>query len=296
MKLLRTPEDRFASLPDYPFEPHYTDIGGIRIHHVEAGPADGAVVLMLHGEPTWSYLYRHMLPVLAEAGLRAIAPDLVGFGRSDKPAEVRDYSYAAHVEWVSEWIRANALENITLVCQDWGSLIGLRIVAEQPERFARVVAANAFLPTGDQGAPLAFRTWQAFARFTPILPIGAIVRAGTVRKLPRDIVRAYKAPFPDETYKAGARAFPVLVPTRSDDPATPANRRAWAALRDFDRPFLTVFGERDPIFRGLDRVLQRHVRGAAGQPHQTLRGAGHFIQEDRGVELARITAQFVASA
>ena len=295
MKVLRTPDERFEGLDAYPYPPRYTDIGGLRMHHVEAGPSSGAPVLLLHGEPTWSYLYRHMLPVIAAAGHRAIAPDLIGCGRSDKPASTRDYSYEAHVAWMAAWIEANALTGITLVCQDWGSLIGLRLVAEHPGRFARVVVANGFLPTGDRPLPLAFKLWQAFARFSPLFPVRAIVRAGCARRVSREALRGYAAPFPSGKYKAAVRAFPRIVPSSPNDPAAPANRRAWELLREWRKPFLTAFGSGDPIFRGFDRILQQRIPGAAGQSHQLLRGAGHFIQEDAGPELAEIVVRFIAS-
>jgi haloalkane dehalogenase len=293
MRILRTPDERFAGLPDYPFPPHYTEVDGLRIHHVEQGPADADPVLLLHGEPTWSYLYRHMIPVLAAAGHRAVAPDLVGFGRSDKPAERSAYTYERHVEWIKAWIAARGLRRITLVGQDWGSLIGLRLVAELPDRFARVVIANGFLPAGERRAPPVFRVWKAFARWSPWFPVGRIVQAGSATRLPREVVAAYDAPFPSAEYKAGARMFPLLVPLEPDHPAAPANRRAWEALERWEKPFLTAFGDRDPIFRGADRTLQRRIPGAAGQPHTTIRGAGHFIQEDRGPELARTVADFI---
>lgn len=294
MHALRTPDERFRDLPEYPWGPRYTEVSGLRVHHVEDGPPGADPVLMLHGEPTWSYLYRRVIPVLAAAGHRAVAPDLVGFGRSDKPAHRGDHTYGRHVQWMKEWMAALDLRRVTLVCQDWGSLIGLRLVTEVPERFARVVVANGFLPTGDQRTPWLFRAWQLFGGYSPWLPAGRIVQAATVRRLPREVRRAYDAPFPGDEYKAGAHAFPLLVPTTPDDPGTPANRRAWAALGAWERPFLTVFGDRDPIFAGLDRVLQRHVPGATGQPHAVLRGAGHMIQEDRGEELGGIVADFIA--
>ncbi|HYO75079.1 MAG TPA: haloalkane dehalogenase [Thermoanaerobaculia bacterium] len=293
MKVLRTPDARFDNLVDYPFPPRYTDLGGLRMHHVELGPSSGAPVLLLHGEPTWSYLYRHMLPVIAAAGHRAIAPDFIGCGRSDKPASRRDYSYAAHVDWTAAWIEANGLTGITLVCQDWGSLIGLRVVAEHPERFARVVVANGFLPTGDRPLPLAFKLWQAFARFSPVFPVRAIVRAGCARKPSREALRGYAAPFPSGRYKAAVRAFPRIVPSSPNDPAAPANRRAWEVLRQWQKPFLTAFAANDAIFRGFDRILQQRIPGAHGQSHQVLRGAGHFIQEDAGPELAEIVVKFM---
>lgn len=295
MRILRTPDERFAALPDYPFAPHYTEVDDLRIHHVEEGPAEADPVLMLHGEPTWSFLYRKMIPIVAAAGHRAIAPDLVGFGRSDKPAERADYTYERHVEWIKDWLRALDLRRITLVCQDWGSLIGLRLVAEEPERFARVVVANGYLPTGDGKLPWFFRVWQAFARRSPWFPIGGIVRLGCWTRLPRAVVAAYEAPFPSAEFEAGARAFPPMVPTGPDDPAAAANRRAWETLSAWEKPFLTAFSDRDPIFRGADQALQKRIPGAAGQPHTTIRGAGHFLQDDRGEELARVVVDWIAA-
>lgn len=293
MDALRTPDERFADLPDFPWEPVYTEVDGLRMAHVEAGPADGAVVLLLHGEPTWSYLYRHMMPLLADAGLRAIAPDLIGFGRSDKPRRIADYSYQRHVDWLWAWMEAQALRDITLFCQDWGSLLGLRIAGEHPERFARIVVGNGMLPTGDRGVPMAFHLWRSFARHAPVFPIGRIVDVGSARKLTPAERRAYDAPYPNARYKAGARAFPALVPITPDDPAAPANRAAWAALGNFHKPFLTVFGAGDPILGRADRALQTHIPGAAGQAHDRLPG-GHFIQEDQGPELARRIIALIA--
>jgi haloalkane dehalogenase len=294
VKILRTPDERFANLPGFPFEPRYTEVDGLRIHHVEAGT--GPTVLLLHGEPTWSFLYRRMITLLAAAGCRAIAPDLVGFGRSDKPASTADYSYAAHVRWMWSWIEAQGLRDITLFGQDWGSLIGLRLAAEHDDRFARIVIANGFLPTGDRPASFAFKAWRAFARFAPRLPIGWIVRAGSATRLPREVVAAYEAPFPDESYKAGAHVFPRLVPTRPDDPAAPANREAWARLGRWEKPFLTAFGKRDPILGRADRPLQKHVPGARGRAHRSIAHASHFVQEDASEELAALTAEFVHTA
>lgn len=291
MKILRTPDERFADLPNFPYEPTYTDLGGLRMAHVEHG--SGPVVLMLHGEPTWSFLYRQMIPIFADSGFRAVAPDLIGFGRSDKPAAMTDYSYAAHVCWTLAWMDAQALTDITLVCQDWGSLIGLRLAAEHPDRFARIVVANGFLPTGDRRAPAAFRIWRAFARYSPVFPIGKIVQSGTTRHLQPEVVAAYDAPFPSSEYKAGARIFPRLVPTEPGDPAAPANRAAWQALGRWTKPFLTAFGKKDPILGFADRVLQEHVPGADGQPHREIAQASHFVQEDAGEELARITTDWI---
>jgi haloalkane dehalogenase len=250
---------------------------------------------LLHGEPSWSYLYRHMIPVLVAAGLRAVAIDLVGFGRSDKPARRDDYTYAAHVDWTWAAIEAVGLDDITLVGQDWGGLIGLRLVGEHPERFARVVAANTYLPTGDGHPGDAFLAWQRYSQDTPELRVGRIVSGGCVTNLVPEVVAAYDAPFPDETYKAGARQFPLLVPTTPDDPAAPANRAAWNALRGFRRPFLCAFSDSDAITRGADALLRAEVPGAERQPHTTIAGAGHFLQEDKGAEFAQVIVDFVGS-
>jgi haloalkane dehalogenase len=293
MRVLRTPEERFVDLPDYPFAPHWTELAdGLRMHHVDEGPSGADPVLMLHGEPSWSYLYRRMIPVFADAGFRAVAPDLIGFGKSDKPANRGDYSYQSHLDWLTEWLSALDLRRITLVCQDWGSLLGLRLAAEQPDRFDRIVVANGFLPTAERKAPAAFHVWRAFALHTPVLPIGRIVAVGTRRRLSKAERAAYDAPFPSRAYKAGARAFPALVPTTPDDPAVPANREAWRRLGEWEKPFLTLFGAGDPILGSADRPLQEHVPGAAGQPHARVRG-GHFVQEDAGEEIVRRTVAWI---
>lgn len=294
MQALRTPESRFEGLPDYPFAPHFVEVDGLRMHYVDEGPADARPVLLLHGEPSWSYLYRHMIPPLAAAGHRVIAPDLVGFGKSDKPASKSAYTYARHVEWMRQFIERIRLENITLFCQDWGSLIGLRVAAENEHRFARIALGNGGLPTGDQQMPRAFRIWRTFALYSPWFPIGRIIQAGTVTELPRDVVAAYDAPFPSAKYKAGARAFPALVPARPDDPASNANRDAWKVFGRWEKPFLTCFSNRDPITRGGDKPWQAHVPGAREQAHTVIRNAGHFLQEEKGPELAAVLKDFIA--
>ena len=257
----------------------------MRMHYVDEGPRDGAPIVLLHGEPTWSYLYRTMIPPLVDAGHRVLAPDLIGFGRSDKPGDLDDYTYLRHVQWVTSWFDALDLTDVTVFVQDWGSLIGLRIVAEQSARFARVVVANGFLPIADRPAVPAFRIWRAFAKHSPWLNAGWIVGTGTVTKVPAAVRAGYDAPFPDKRYQAGARAFPQLVPTSPDDPAVPANRAAWEVLGRWDKPFLALFGAKDPILGKADQPLIRHVPGAAGQPHARLHGS-HFVQEDCGPELA----------
>jgi haloalkane dehalogenase len=298
MHVLRTPDERFRDLPGHAFEPHYVMVptgeeGALRIHYVDEGPRDAEVVLLLHGEPSWSYLYRKVIRELTAASLRAVAPDLVGFGRSDKPASREDYTYQRHVDWMLAFMEAADLDHVTLFCQDWGGLIGLRLVAEEPHRFDRVAAGNTILPTGDQKPPEAFFAWRNFSQAVPELPVGFIVKSGCAREVPPEVMAAYDAPFPDETYKAGARAFPMLVPATPDDPASEPNRRAWKALEAFTRPFITLFGDSDPITRGADRVLQARIPGAKGQRHATLARTGHFLQEDDGETLGRLLVDFV---
>lgn len=301
MKVLRTPDERFSGLPGYDFSPHYVEIASgdgdekLRVHHLDEGPADATeTLLLLHGEPSWSYLYRHMVPLLTAAGFRVVAPDLVGFGRSDKPAERTDYTYAGHVEWMRAALFDQLnVSGVTVVGQDWGGLIGLRLVAEHPDRFRRVVTANTGLPTGDTDMGEAFMAWQKFSQEVPELPVGRIVGAGCTSSPSDEVVAAYDAPFPDESYKEGARQFPLLVPTGPDDPATEANRRAWNVLRTFDKPFLCAFSDADPITKGADALFLSEVPGTQGQEHPTIVGAGHFLQEDSGPALADAIIAFV---
>ena len=248
---------------------------------------------MLHGEPSWSYLYRKMIPIVVAAGHRAIAPDLVGFGRSDKPVRREDYTYQRHVDWLRHVLTALDLRNVTLVCQDWGGLLGLRLVADHPERFARVVTANTFLPTGDVPAGKAFLAWKEYSQTTPEFRCGGIVRGACVTQVPPDVEAAYDAPFPDDRYKAGARQFPTLVPVTPDDPAAPANRKAWEKLSSWTKPWLTAFSDQDPVTKGGDKLFQERIPGAKGQPHVTIEGGGHFLQEDKGEELARVVVDFI---
>jgi haloalkane dehalogenase len=299
MKALRTPDDRFANLPGYPFAPHYLTLsdgegGELRMHYVDEGPAQAPVVLMLHGEPSWSYLYRKMIPILVGAGFRAIAPDLIGFGRSDKPSERSDYTYQRHVDWLRAFMLQCELNEVTLVCQDWGGLLGLRLVAEQPERFARVVAANTGLPTGDFNPGEAFLKWRAFSQSTPVFAAGSIIQRSCVTPLSSEVVAAYDAPFPDERYKEGARQFPTLVPITPEDPAAPANRAAWQALAQFKKPFLTAFSDKDPITQASAPILRKLIPGCEGQAHTTIENGGHFLQEDQGEALARVVVDFIA--
>ncbi len=298
MKVLRTPDHCFDNLPDFAFEPHYLMIddgegGQLRVHYLDEGPQSAPPVLLMHGEPSWCFLYRKMIPGLVAAGHRVIAPDLVGFGRSDKPADRNDYSYQRHVDWMHQWMVALGLTDISLFCQDWGGLIGLRLAAENPDRFARIVAANTLLPTGDQAPNEAFLNWQSFSQDVPEFPAGGIIKGACTRPVSEAVVAGYNAPFPEESYKEGPRQFPLLVPCRPDDPASEANRRAWQALEQWQKPFLTAFSDSDPITAGLDKVMQKRIPGAAGQKHTTVANAGHFLQEDAGEELAQIVCQFI---
>jgi haloalkane dehalogenase len=290
---LRTPEDRFANLPDFPYTPRYTDVGGLRIAHIDEGPREAPPVLLMHGEPTWSFLYRKMIPVLVASSCRVIAPDLVGFGRSDKPAHKSDYSYLNHVLWMTEWMETNDLLRLTLFCQDWGSLIGLRMAAEAPERFDRIALANGGLPTGATPVPAAFKVWRAFARYSPWFPTGRIVKAGCINGLNPREVAAYNAPFPSAGYRVAARLFPGFVPTTPDDPERRNNERAWELFKRWEKPFLTLFSNRDPVTRGGETIWQKLVPGAQGQPHAVIRDAGHFLQEDKGAEVAQAIVAFI---
>jgi haloalkane dehalogenase len=299
MQVLRTPDERFADLPDFPYAARYTDIIDaasdvrLRIAAVDEGPRDGAPVLLLHGEPTWSFLYRKIIANLVAKGRRVVAPDLVGFGRSDKPAEREDYTYERHVAWMRDWLVANDLTSITLFCQDWGGLIGLRLVAAMPERFARVVAANTFLPAG-QGATPAFEAWLQFSQSVPVFPTGMIINGGSVRELSEAERNAYEAPYPDESYKAGARQFPALVPVKPEMASVAENIEAWKVLEAFDKPFLTAFSDSDPITKGADARLQARIPGCKGQAHTTIASGGHFLQEDQPEAVAEVIHAFIA--
>jgi haloalkane dehalogenase len=302
MNVLRTPDERFADLLDFDFTPLYVTIDDgvdraraeLRTHYVDEGPADGDVIVLVHGEPSWSYLYRHMIPTLAGAGYRVVAPDLVGFGRSDKPADIADHTYDRHMGWMVAFLDALALDGITWVGHDWGGLIGLRILAAQPDRFARFVAANTALPTGDHELPAVWHRFRHTVNTVPELDIARLVQSGTRHPLSDGQRAAYDAPFPDETFKAGPRAMPEQVPYHPDHPSADHNRRAWERLGHVDVPFLTAFSDHDPITAGADRPLQQHIPGAQGQPHTTITGGGHFLQEDCGSQLARVVADFMS--
>jgi len=298
MKVLRTPDDRFADVEEWSFAPHYlniTDPDGtlLRLHYVDEGPRGGAPILLMHGEPSWSYLYRRIIPPLAAGGARVIAPDLIGFGRSDKPADRADYTYERHVAWMSGWLTAMNLSDITLFCQDWGGLIGLRLVAAMPELFAAVVVSNTFLPVG-AGSSDGFQAWLNFSQSAPQLPIGFILNSGCARELSAAEMAAYEAPFPDETYKEGARQFPALVPITPAHASVSENLAAWKALETFQKPFVTAFSDGDPVTRGGEAAFQARVPGTRGQAHVTLQG-GHFVQEDSPAEIVKVLKALVMS-
>lgn len=308
-RVLRTPEERFEGLAGYGFRPRYVEVpdpdgGRLRIHAVDEGPADAAPVLLLHGEPTWSYLYRKVIPVLVAAGHRVLAPDLVGFGRSDKPASPRAYTFERHVAWLLAWLRELDLDRITLVCQDWGGPIGLAVLAEEERRFARVVAANTILPTVDPELTRGVLEWRSEALLDwivasqrmPVFPVGAIVAAACATPVPAEVRAAYDAPFPDERYQAGARQFPILIPITGGDPGAKRNRATWAVLERFEKPFLTAYSDGDPATRGWDEIFRRRIPGAAGRKPVRIERAGHFLQEDAGEALGRTIAAFLAGS
>ena len=332
---LRTPDDRFVELEDFPYAPRYVEVadpdgGALRMHYVDAGPPQAAPILCLHGQPTWSYLYRKMIPPLADAGHRVVAPDFIGFGRSDKPAERSDYTYARHVDWLKSFLDALDLNDITLFCQDWGGLIGLRAAAEQPDRFARIVAANTGLPDaegvadadakrigdamrsyyaslpvhqsamemgmamrGDRSG-MGFLHWVKFCAETPTLRVSDVVRVSGGGQLGDAQAAAYDAPFPSDRYMAGARQFPSLVPIMPDNPAIAANRAAWQVFKQWQKPFLTAFSDGDPVTAGRHVRFQESIPGARRQKHVTIVGAGHFLQEVKPNELASAVLQFIA--
>jgi haloalkane dehalogenase len=296
MEYLRTPEEQFQNLEGYPFASNYITIAdnGMRMHYLEEGNKKGKTILLLHGEPSWSYLYRKMIPFLAANGYRVIAPDLIGFGKSDKPISQGDYTYQSHIDWLELFLKTLDLKNIILFCQDWGGLLGLRLVSLHEERFDSVIAGNTFLPTGEGIPSQAFLDWRNFSQNVKRLPIGKIIQNGCVTKLSSEVLKGYNAPYPSEEYKAGARKFPVLVPVTPDNPEGIKNKKAWEVLKNWKKPFLTTFSDSDPVTAKGDIFLRRAIPGAKGQPHVTIKEAGHFLQEDKGEELAKIIHDFVS--
>lgn len=298
MDIKRTPDSRFADLPGWSFAPHYTHVRDedgteIRIHHVDEGPRDARPILLMHGNPSWSYLYRKMIPVLAAAGHRVIAVDLVGCGRSDKPAQKSDYTLARHYDWMGKWLQQSGLSDITLFCQDWGGTIGLYLVSLFPEKFARVITANTGLPLGE-GESEFMKMWVGLMRAATEFPWPMFAQ-GMQAQLSEAEHAAYRAPFPDSSYEAGICEFPALIAVQPDNPGVPLNRAAWARLASFDKPFLTVFGDLDPVSKGADRRMQAHIPGAQGQAHAHIPHANHFIQEDAPEELCEHILGFIAA-
>lgn len=313
-EVVQTPEERFANLPDFPFEANYFESLGYRIHYLDEGPADGEVVLLMHGQPSWSYLYRHMIPPLVEQGYRVIAPDLVGFGKSDKPLKQSDHNYQMHVDVMSEFVRQLNIQDVTLFAQDWGGLIGLRIVAKEPDRFARIMLSNTGLPAADgirgwigyplfrfavwrEGQPetvtdgddFSFTRWVAWAKHSEQFDFQGLFQQATSRELSQAELDAYAAPFPDESYQSAVRIFPFLVPSQL--------RQNAKVMRDvyevWDKPFMTAFSDSDPVTAGLEKIWIETVPGAADQPHPTVTGGSHFVQEDRPEELVRLLSDFI---
>jgi haloalkane dehalogenase len=305
MEFVRTPDHRFDNLPEWPYAAVYTEVRAtqddstsLRIAHVDVGPRDAIhTVLLMHGEPSWSYLYRKMIPVLAATGHRVIAPDLIGFGRSDKPTQMTDYTYERHVDWMCQWLtQHDDCQNMTFFGQDWGGLVGLRVVTALPDRFSRIVVANTGLPTGDHAPSEAFLKWQHFSQTSPNWHIGKIVEASCATKpLDPAVVAAYDAPFPSDEYTAGSRIFPSLVPTNPTDPTAEANRAAWEVLKTWTKPLVTMFSDMDPVTAGGFKPFQKLVPGAQNQPHITIEGAGHFLQEDKGAQIAHLMNEFMTS-
>lgn len=303
MKCVRTPDNRFANIADWPYEPVYTNVQAndgtdtvLRVAHYAAGPVDAKeTVIMMHGEPTWSFLYRKMMKTFLDAGHRVIAPDLVGFGRSDKPTETTDYTYERHVDWMNQWLNINNFSGLTLMCQDWGGLVGLRLVTANVDRFDRVVVSNTGLPMFGKEPSEAFRAWQKFSQEVPVFEVGKLCNGGSASSLSEEVIAAYDAPFPDETYKAGARIFPALYPDGENNPSNIANKQAWEILKSFTKPFLCAFSDGDPVTAGGDRAFIGTVPGADGQPHTIIAGGGHFVQEDKGEELATVINGFMAA-
>ena len=301
MEFLRTDDSCFDDLDGYSFAPNYllvddTEGAQLRVHYVDEGPKDATPILLMHGEPSWSYLYRKMIPPLVAAGYRVIAPDLIGFGRSDKPTKRTDYTYQRHVDWMGSVLEQLQLTDITLFCQDWGGLIGLRLVAEKSDCFARVVAANTMLPTGEYSPGEAFTQWQKYSQEVAEFPAGGIINGGTTSELTPETIAAYNAPYPEEKYKEGARQFPLLVPTSLDDPASKSNIAAWQVLSKWQKPFLTAFSDTDPITSGGDKIMQKLIPGTKGQAHTTIVNGGHFLQEDQGEKLAEVIIDFIAAS
>lgn len=283
MSILRTPESRFENLKDFNFKPNYLELShkseSMRMHYLDENKDSNDVVLLLHGEPTWCYLYRHIIPILTKAGKRVIAPDLIGFGKSDKLTNKEDYTYANHIMWVSQLFDHLQLDNVVLFAQDWGGLIGLRILAENPEKFSGLVVSNSGLPIGS-GASEGFKQWLNYSQTVEDFNAGKIVYQGSLKALDNYEIDAYNAPFPDDSFKVAARVFPTIVPITKEHAEVEENIKAWEVLKKFDRPTVAIFGEHDASFRGGDKYIIEKIAGAKGMNHQRI-NAGHFSQENQ---------------
>lgn len=291
--ILRTPDACFDNLPDFPFEPNYVEVDGLRVHYLDEGPKDADPILLTHGEPSWCFLYRKMIPGLVAAGHRCIVPDLIGFGKSDKLVERNDYSYKFHIDNMNGFVRALDLNNVTLFCQDWGSLIGIRVLIDNLDRFQRLCVANGGLPTGEHGASDAFKSWLEFSQTVEDFPVGGIIKGGCTSTLTDEIIAAYNAPFPHNAYKVCARLFPTFVPITPDNPESENNKKGWETLKKWDGPVLTLFSDQDMVTKGGEKPFQTLMPGAKGQPHETIEGAGHFLQEDKGELIAKKLAAWL---
>ena len=301
MEILRTPDEYFTDLDGYRFSPNYINVQAeetpaLRMHYLDEGKADGEIILLLHGQPTWSYLYRKMIPVLVSGGFRVIAPDLIGFGKSDKPADTGDYTYARHTTWLVDFIQKLKLNNVNVFMQDWGGLLGLRIAGYHEHFFSRIFAANTGLPVGGMQMPEEWLFFKKLCASAKKLPIGRILKSGCVSDLSDSVLAGYRAPFLDEKHQSGAKIFPSLIPLEVENPEALVNRKAWENLRNWKKPFLTLFSDSDPITRRGDLFFRRMIPGTKNMPHQTIVGAGHFLQEDKGVQLAEIICDFIKSA
>ncbi|MCP4121952.1 MAG: alpha/beta fold hydrolase [Bacteroidetes bacterium] len=290
--ILRTPDESFDKIKDWPYEPQYVQLGDTRMHYVDEGPLDGEVILLLHGEPSWAYLYRKFIPILSKS-YRVIAPDLIGFGKSDKYASVKDYTFKMHFAKMEAFLEELNLKDITVVVQDWGGLLGLPLLGEHPDKFKRVVVMNTYLPTGKRPMPMAFRIWKTFSQLAPNLPIGFVMKQGTHQKLSKEVCDAYKAPFPSAKYKAGAKIFPALVPGNPKDPAVPYMLKAREVLKSWDKPAIVIFSDKDPIMSGAWKWFYHNIPTAKDQERIIIKDAGHFLQEEKGEEIATHIAAFM---
>ena len=293
MTVYQTPEIRFADLKDFPFHPHYAYIRGLRMHYIDEGPPGSPTILLLHGVPTWSYLYRFMIRRISDAGYRVVVPDLIGFGKSDKPVEKEFHTYQLHVDFINDFLNCIKVSDLILFAHDWGSLIGLRIVADRPELFSGIIICNGMLPTGEQVMHYTFNIWRFIARYSPFIPVGTVINYGLkTTELHKEEKKAYRAPFPSQKYMAGIRALPGRVPVTTDDPESAANNKAWGILSKWQKPFLTIFSNNDPVTRGGEKYLQSRIPGSAGQPHKIVQG-GHFIQEEKSDDISRMVIEFI---